>query len=511
MQPAPMPKDDAERVADLHSYEILEAPSDPALDRIAALAAMICGTERASITLLDRDRQWFKASYGPPCEDIQRIDSICGHAILHRRYFEVPDVQADPRFADNRVLRDAEVRFYGGSQLVNARGHALGVLCVHDSSPRTLDESQRTALDHLATVVVSLMESHRRGRRLAWFGRLVDEVNDEIFVADAQTWKYLHVNQTGVNHSGYSLDELRLRTPVDITPSLTSEQFRGFVQRLEAGEPVIVYEGIRQRADGTTYDVEIRLRRVDASHRPVLVSQVTDISERKAMARLKDEFVSVVSHELRTPLTAMHGALRLLESGVAGALPEDAARLVGLAADGSRRLRSIVDDILDLEQIAAGRMLFDTRPLQADALLRTVAAGFEANAAAAGVQLVVDPAPALGLLGDERRVQQVVGNLVSNALKFAPPGSTVRLAAVATDGAVRLTVEDAGPGIPDEFRPRIFQRFAQADMGNTRVVGGSGLGLSIVKRLTEQMDGQAGFESRPGHTVFHVEFPAVAA
>lgn len=511
MLPAPTPTDDAERVTDLKSYEILEAPSDPAFDRIAALAATICGTERATITLIDRDRQWFKANYGFACDYIERSDSICGHAILHRNYFEVADVQADARFAGNPVLRSLSVRFYGGSQLVNARGHALGMLCVHDPSPRTLDETQRTALDHLATVVVSLMESHRRGRRLAWFGRMVDEVSDEIFVADAETWKYLHVNQTGVDHSGYSLEQLQSRTPVDITPSLTAEQFRGFVRRLEAGEPVIVHEGTRERADGSIYDVEIRMRRVVASYRPVLVSQVTDISERKAMARIKDEFVSVVSHELRTPLTALHGALRLLESGVAGELPENAARLVGLAADGSRRLRSIVDDILDLEQIAAGRMLFEKESVGAAELLNAIASSFEASAASASVALVVDASPGLRFVADDRRVQQVVCNLVSNALKFAPLGTQVRLKAASSEGYVRLSVSDQGPGIPTEFRVRIFRRFAQADMGNTRALGGSGLGLSIVKRLAEQMNGKVGFESEPGCTVFHVEFPEVPA
>ena len=511
MLPAPTPTDDAERVTDLHSYEILEAPIDPAFERIAALAATICGTERATITLIDRDRQWFKANYGFAGDYIERSDSICGHAILHRNYFEVADVQADARFAGNPVLRSLSVRFYGGSQLVNAKGHALGMLCVHDPSPRTLDETQRTALDHLATVVVSLMESHRRGRRLAWFGRMVDEVSDEIFVADAETWKYLHVNQAGVDRSGYSLEQLQSRTPVDITPSLTAEQFRGFVQRLEAGEPVIVHEGTRERGDGSIYDVEIRLRRVVTSHRPVLVSQVTDISERKAMARIKDEFVSVVSHELRTPLTALHGALRLLESGVAGELPENAARLVGLAADGSRRLRSIVDDILDLEQIAAGRMLFEKEPVGAAELLNVIASSFEASAALASVALVVDASPGLRFVADDRRVQQVVCNLVSNALKFAPLGTQVRLKAASSEGYVRLSVSDQGPGIPTEFRARIFRRFAQADMGNTRALGGSGLGLSIVKRLAEQMNGKVGFESEPGCTVFHVEFPEVPA
>ena len=229
------------------------------------------------------------------------------------------------------------------------------------------------------------------------------------------------------------------------------------------------------------------------------------------MARIKDEFVSVVSHELRTPLTALHGALRLLESGVAGELPENAARLVGLAADGSRRLRSIVDDILDLEQIAAGRMLFAKEPVGAAELLNAIASSFEASAASASVALVVDASPGLRFVADDRRVQQVVCNLVSNALKFAPLGTQVRLKAASSEGYVRLSVSDQGPGIPTEFRARIFQRFAQADMGDTRALGGSGLGLSIVKRLAEQMNGKVGFESEPGCTVFHVEFPEVPA
>lgn len=498
--------DEAERVAELYSYEILDTPRDPAFDQIAELAAMICGTESAAITLVDRDRLWFRASYGAEFSEVNRAESVCATAIMHDAFFEVPDLQADPRFADNQLLRDSHVRFYGGSQLVNGRGHPLGTLCVHDPNPRVLDDHQRRAMENLAGVVVSLMEAHRRGRRLAWFGRLIDEVSDEIFIADAETWRYLHVNRTGVEHMGYSLDQLRQRTAVDITPSLTRGQFAELVDRLEAGEEVVTYEGTRRSADGSMHDVEVRLQRVETVQRPVLISQVRDITAGKEIARLKDEFVSVVSHELRTPLTAIHGALKLIESGAVGELPGPASKLLGIAVDGSRRLRSIVDDILDLEQVAAGRMTFDLVPIRAGELLERVASRYGAGASS-GVRLEVEAAESVRLIGDERRVEQVLGNLVSNALKFAPPNTAVTLSAGREGGMVRLSVIDRGAGIPEEFRARLFQRFSQADMGSSRQIGGSGLGLSIVKRMTEQMNGRVGFDSERGRTCFHIDLP----
>lgn len=501
---------EAERVAELYSYEILDTPRDPAFDHIAELAAMICGTQSAAITLVDRDRLWFRACYGAEFDEIDRADSVCATAIMHDHFFEVADLHSDPRFAHSKVIREAHIRFYGGSQLVNGRGHRLGALCVHDPEPRELAPHQRRALEHLSSVVVSLMEAHRRGRRLAWFGRLIDEVSDEILIADAETWRYLHVNRTAIEHMGYTLDQLRQRTAVDVTPSLTPGQFAQLVARLEEGEEVVTYEGTRQRADGSMHDVEVRLQRVETAQRPVLISQVRDITAGKEIARLKDEFVSVVSHELRTPLTAIHGALKLIESGAAGELPERAGQLLAIAVDGSRRLRSIVDDILDLEQVAAGRMTFDITAIQAAALLRKVATAY-GTAASGGLRLEVAADPSITLMGDERRVEQVLGNLVSNALKFAPPNTVVTLAAGPVEDRVRLSVTDRGPGIPQEFRARLFKRFSQADMGSSRSIGGSGLGLSIVKRMTEQMNGRVGFESEPGRTCFYIELPEVGA
>lgn len=512
MRPPALPPNEAERLAELYGYDILDTPGDRVFDAIAELAATIAGTRSAGITLVDRERQWFKAAHGLACEQSTREESVCGHAILGHDFFEVPDLRSDERFAGNAFLEqsDPPIRFYGGSQLVSPNGHPLGMLCVLDAEPRQLDERQRQALRTLSQLAMGLMEDHRHRRQQEWFARIIDSVADEVFVADAQTHGYVHANRTALDNLGYTLEQLRGLTPVDISPSLTRDEFGGHVRRLLDGVPEVNYEGERERSNGERYPVEIRWQLLQDRKRPLIVALVHDISERKAVEKMKDEFVSVVNHELRTPLTSVHGAIKLLATGAAGALPPQAQYLVQLAASNTDRLAAIINDILDLEKIASGRMELALATLDAAQQLQEVAQAHEGSAQAAGVAITNRAAPGLQLRGDPLRLHQVLGNLVSNALKYAPRGSAVELDALDEGAQVRLTVTDHGSGVPEDFRDRIFQRFAQADMQTTREKGGSGLGLSIVKRMTEQMGGSVGYDSRPGHTVFHACLPKAA-
>lgn len=511
-----IPASEAERLADLLDYQILDTAAERVFDEIAQLAATISGMPYALITLIDRDRLWMKAEYGMAIGQTRRDVGICSHAILEHEFFEVPDIRQDERFADNPVLDGPpQIRFYGGSQLTSPRGHNLGMLCVLDSQPRHLSDSQRHALEQLADVVVALLEARRQQRQREWFGNLIDSVADEICVADAQTLRYLHANTSAVRHLGFPLEQLRQMTPVDVMPNLTRPELEGYVQQLRGGAPQIIYEGTRRRSSGELYPVELRWQLLATGGRVVLVSQVQDISERKAIERMKDEFISVVNHELRTPLTSIHGAVKLLEAGAAGELPEPAMRLARLASQNTDRLRNIIDDILDLDKIVSGRMDFDIEPLDAREMLEKVAQAHEATAHFGQVNISVQAPAGLGLLADAQRLHQVLDNLVSNALKFAPAGSQVLLQArfesAATGPRVCLSVTDNGSGIPEHFRDRIFQRFAQADMNTSRQKGGSGLGLSIVKKMVEQMKGTVGYESRPGLTTFKVDLPGAAS
>jgi PAS domain S-box-containing protein len=251
--------------------------------------------------------------------------------------------------------------------------------------------------------------------------------------------------------------------------------------------------------------LEREARFVRCGEREALVL-VRDITERKKVERLKNEFVSTVSHELRTPLTSIRGSLGLLRGGVAGTLPAEAERLIEIAFKNSERLVRLINDILDIEKIESGALAFDRRPLDLAHLVENAVEALGGFAAELGVRLVVAPSvrPAI-VLADHDRLMQVMANLLSNAAKFSPPGGEVVVDVTAVLGGFRVAVRDHGPGIPEDFRDRVFERFAQADASDRRQKGGTGLGLSICKAIVERHGGTIGFESSSCGTTFWFE------
>jgi DNA-binding response OmpR family regulator len=216
-----------------------------------------------------------------------------------------------------------------------------------------------------------------------------------------------------------------------------------------------------------------------------------------------------VSHELRTPLTSITGSLGLLMGNAAGNLPTPMARLLAIAHTNSQRLVRLVNDILDIEKMEAGRVVFSFSRVEVRTL---VAQAIEANRGFAegyGVRVRLGEAlTAADVRADPDRLLQVVTNLLSNAIKFSPPDSEVVVAIEKGVDVVRLTVRDHGQGIPVDFRPLIFEKFAQADAGDARQKGGTGLGLSIVKQIVDRLSGEVGFADAPGGgTIFHVQLP----
>lgn len=233
-----------------------------------------------------------------------------------------------------------------------------------------------------------------------------------------------------------------------------------------------------------------------------------DITELKHVARMKSEFVSSVSHELRTPLTSIRGSLGLLVSGVTGELPEAAKELVDMAYKNCERLSLLINDILDIEKIESGKMRLDVQHHQLRPLIEQAVEANQGYAHHLSVHLLAQVDTENAIVVDADRFMQVMANLISNAVKFSKPGDSVEIAAVDVPERVRIEVRDRGPGVPMEFRERIFQRFSQADSSDTRMRGGSGLGLAITKTLLEKMHGEIGFIDRAGGgTVFFIELP----
>ena len=235
----------------------------------------------------------------------------------------------------------------------------------------------------------------------------------------------------------------------------------------------------------------------------------TDITDRKEVERIKNEFIATVSHELRTPLTALIGSLGLLRELVTGKLDADAAAFMEMAQQNSERLSALINDILDIEKIESGGMEMRRDALQIGPLLERALTLNTPFAEKYGVTLELHrPVPEATITGDADRLLQVLTNLVSNAVKFSPAGAAVTLAAAREHGKLRVSVTDRGPGIPENFRGRIFGKFAQADSSDTRGKGGSGLGLSISKAIVEKLGGTIDFQSTPGEgATFYFELP----
>jgi len=234
-----------------------------------------------------------------------------------------------------------------------------------------------------------------------------------------------------------------------------------------------------------------------------------DLTERVQVELMKDEFLATVSHELRTPMTSMIGAMDLIAGGFAGELPAEAAELVTVAHENGRRLASLIDDVLDLTKLQASGPSLRLHRLCLAPILAQAARANQGYASRAGVLLDYEAGPPEAAAQvDTERLMQVLANLLSNAVKHSPQGARVRLTLEDAGEHWAISVSDRGPGISPEFRPRLFERFAQADSSDRRRVAGTGLGLYITRMLVQRMKGEISVNSEAGKgATFTVHLP----
>ncbi len=223
-----------------------------------------------------------------------------------------------------------------------------------------------------------------------------------------------------------------------------------------------------------------------------------DITKLRALDAMKTEFVSMVSHELRTPLTSIRGSLGLIEGGIVGEVSPKVLEMIAIARSNSDRLIRIINDILDLQKLESGHVRIDKKQISASELVESAIASVAEIANQSQIRLKPELDNGMTVSGDEGRLVQVLVNLIGNAIKFSPSESSVVISAKQVDGRARFGVRDNGPGIADEHRDHVFERFNQADASDTRARGGTGLGLTIAKTLVELHDGEIGLDSEIG-------------
>lgn len=520
MLDAPIPADDELRLADLCALDMLDTAPEARFDRITQAAQRLFNVPIALVSLVDRDRQWFKSRSGLDVTETPRNISFCGHAIHGDQALVIPDASADERFADNPLVSGTlHLRFYAGMPLKSRNGRALGTLCLIDRQPRGFSGDDLKLLADLAAWAereLNLREleeativAESAGRRLQV---VLDGTADAIIAVDDQLTIHTF-NRAAEQMFGHKAERMIGQPLRRLLPAVAVERLD------EAIETLLVHHQLHlplppelrlRSADGTAFHADIRLGRTEIGGRACFTLIVRDVTEQRELDAMKSEFVATVSHELRTPVTSIKGAVKLLLS-MKDNLPAPQVRLLDIADKNCERLAQMVNDILDLEKLDGGKLPMDRKLQPLGPWVRNTIATMQPYADTFGVSIAcragADDADTVCAI-DEGRITQVVVNLLSNAIKFSVAGGRVEVRIERIGSQVRVSVADRGRGIADEFRARIFQRFAQAGPHSVRGQAGTGLGLAICKAIIEQHEGRIGFDSVPGAgSTFHFDLP----
>ncbi len=298
-----------------------------------------------------------------------------------------------------------------------------------------------------------------------------------------------------------------------IEPGKTGE-FAALLAKIRGGEPVEEFETARIRKDGRRIAVSLTLSPIKDGNGEITGACAIsrDITDRKMAIQLKNEVIAMTNHELRTPLTAISILVDLLARGDLGPMSEQAMEMIRVGQRNVRRMTRMIDDFLDIEKIESGGVKFKSEPVNVTDLINDAMRSLQPFANRCGVGLVLkDDAPNAHAQGDHDRLMQVLTNLLSNAIKFSPSQGTVEIMTVRLARMLRVLVSDHGPGIPEEYRGLIFQRFGRApELNPGKFREGNGLGLSISKAIMEKLGGSIGFETQLGKgTSFYFEIPSL--
>ena len=333
-----------------------------------------------------------------------------------------------------------------------------------------------------------------------------------IALNELETGDFVEINDALVTPGGYSKDEFTSLSYWDITPKDYEKQEAEQLESLQKTGRYGPYEKEYIRKDGSRYPVLLNGMTIQDSYgKKMIWSIVEDISERKRMEKIKDEFISTVSHELRTPLTSIQGTLKLIDGGAVGEITGKTKEMVSIALNNTARLSHLINDLLDMEKLSQGKMIFNMEVCNLLEQLEEAVVSNQAYAQQQGVNISLEvPGNSIMVNVDKQRMQQVLANLLSNAAKFSPKGSDVLVKARLDGERVRVEVIDKGAGIAEALQDKIFEKFTQADSSDTRSTGGTGLGLTITREIIEQMDGTISLHSKPGEgTTFYFELPVI--
>ncbi len=444
--------------------------------------------------------------------------------------------EAGPGIARQTVLRDETIVVGGGDDTEQGRhARALfaphgfgqivsialraefqlqGVLQVVTRPERALSERETRLLHQVANELALGIRRLRAERALAASEReyrdLVENANDAIYTLDREG-RFTSFNRRAERLTGFARDELLGRPYHALLPERERLRARRAFARNLRGEAVTFELRVRRR-NGSTLEMELSTRPLVGEGGVVGVQGIArDVSERKRLERLKDEFVSNVSHELRTPLTSIKGFADLLLAERCGPLNDPQREYLNRLSRNTKRLTELINDVLDLQRLESGQAAFEFSPVPLKPLLEEVYETYAMGARDQGLAFELELGERLSVSGEANRLSQAFGNLVSNAIKYTDAGRIGLRAAAEPEGEeIVVEVWDTGIGVSAEERAQLFERFYRAPSAQARGIGGTGLGLSIVKQTVEAHGGRIEVRSGPaGGAAFRVYLPAL--
>ncbi len=506
----------------MRQYEVLDSHPEKALDDLTEMAADICDTPIALITIVDEHRVWFKSKFGIEATEIASDGSFCSCALSHKDIMIVSDTTKDVRFSDNPLVTGPMgFRFYAGAPLTSPEGVVLGTLCVIDRRPRILTESQKRALRVLAEQVTTHLELGRQVSALRLSQECFSSAFENAAIGMAMVsldGRWLKVNNALCELVGYSPEELCGRTVREISHPEDLEANMANARLLLHGDRNFYKMEERYiHKDGSVVWalLNVSVIRDKKNRSQYFISQIEDIGELKramdvqkeltfkaqSAEKAKSQFLATMSHEIRTPLNGVIGMANILADTELNDMQRECVETINVSGES---LLAVINDILDYSKIEAGRLELEKRAFSVRQCVEEAFDIFATQLRAKkleAIHLVTTEIPTK-LVGDSTRLRQILVNLIGNAIKFTAKGEiTVNVECQAKDEKghhLLFSVSDTGIGIPQGAADKLFNAFQQVDSSTTRQFGGTGLGLAICKRLTGLMGGNIWVESVQG-------------
>ncbi len=323
--------------------------------------------------------------------------------------------------------------------------------------------------------------------------------------------QYLKVNQAWFVITGHDISEALKKTELELNIWDKIEDRTKFVDSILKLGSVRNFETAFRTKGGEKRDMLLSGELVQYHNQDCLLTVGMDFTENKEVERMKNQFIATVSHELRTPLTSIQGSLGLLMGGKFGDLSTEATRLLDIGIRNSDQLLDLVNNLLDLENLESSELQLDVETLSLSELVEEAVQANKPYADKFNVPVELKTlTPNVYVVGDKKRLSQVLNNLLSNAVKFSPTGEKVEVSLERCDDIIRTSITDKGPGIPADFRNQVFDPFTQADSSDERRAAGTGLGLSISQKIIQQHGGSIDYLTKTDTgSTFYFTLPAL--